>query len=125
MIKLLIPIFAILLIGVSAAHAESLPLPQLPLDDVTGVSIYTKYQSDNRYTIHIEVQYQVNSQLDVPDYVYTLSTDGTQIIKIPIKEGFITANTPYVVPSLDDIDEAEAKEIAVLEKIEQILGLVV
>ncbi len=62
--KLLIPIFAILIIGVSTAYAESLPLPELPLEDVTGVNIYTKYQSDNRYTIHIEVQYQTSSEID-------------------------------------------------------------
>jgi len=117
--KLLIPIFAILIIGVSAAHAQTLPLPLLPVEDVTGVNIYAKYQSDNRYTIHIEVQYQTNSERDVPEYIYTLSTDGSQIIKIPIKEGFIKANTPYVVPSLEDIDKEEAKQIAIHEKIEQ------
>jgi len=116
--KLLIPIFAILIIGVSTAHAQSLPLPQLPLEDVTGVNIYAKYQSDNRYTIHIEVQYQVNSELKVPDYIYTLSTDGTKIIEIPIKEGFIKANTPYVVPSLDDIDLEKEKRIIIREKME-------
>lgn len=93
-------------------YADSLKLPSLSDDNVVGMNVYTNYQSDNRYTVNIEVQYQVNSPLEVPNVITYFSIDGTQIFTIPVQEEFITKNTPIVAGEEPELTAEEIEKIA-------------
>lgn len=104
--------------GISLAYADTLPLPQLSDENVTGVNVYTSFQSDNRWTTVIEVQYQVTSPLEVPETITYFSIDGTQTEVIPVRDQFIEANTPVIITP-ETLTEEEQKQIDIQNRLEE------
>lgn len=111
--------FAVLGLGLTTtAYADTVMLPELSTEHVSGVNVFTTYQSDNRYTVNIQVQYQVENQLQVPDTITYFSIDGSQLFTIPLKEEFVEANNPSVVEgSSTPLTEEEVKALAQLERL--------
>lgn len=99
----------------SDIHAEEVRLPALSTDNLEGVNVFTTYQSDNRYTVNIQVQYQVGSALEVPETITYFSMDQTQIFTIPVKQEFIAKNNP-IVANETPLSEEELRAIEQLHE---------
>lgn len=102
------------------AYADSIKLPELSDENLRGVNVFTTYQSDNRYTVNIQVQYQVDSHLEVPEVITYFSMDGTQIFSIPAQDEFVTANTPIVITAEPELSETELEKISQDQRFEEV-----
>jgi hypothetical protein len=112
---LVFSLVAVLAIGSASlipAYADSIPQPDLSKDKAIGSTTYVTFQSDYRYTVITETQYQVEGPLQVPEVITYPSIDGTQIFTIPLKELFIKANTPVVAGEEAELTQSELDKIA-------------
>lgn len=98
---------------------QQVQLPVLSTKHTVGdPKVWVQYMSDNRYEVHIVVQYQVDTPLQVPENLYVQSMTGDEVITVPVQEEFIKANTPTIISANNTQIEKTRAEIAedILEK---------
>jgi len=115
---LVLGVMLVALFAINNAYASDngmVDFPKVPDNNMVGQDVQVSYQSDNRWTLTVTTQFQVNKVIELPDVIYYPGIDG-QIYSINLKDGFILANTPY--NSQDKIDEV-AENNSALESIEE------
>lgn len=107
-----------IIVGVNYANAENgmVDYPTIPDANMIGQDVQVTYQTDNRWTITVTTQFQVNSILELPEIIYYPGIDG-QIYSINLKDEFIIANDPMAYNSADDVEIVEDTYVSkVIEK---------
>jgi hypothetical protein len=82
------------IVGVNYANAENgmVDFPQIPESGMIGQDVQVTYQTENRWTVTVTTQFQIDKLIEMPDVIYYPGIDG-QIYEINVKEGFILANS--------------------------------
>ena len=96
----------IALAAMNLAYADTVQYPEISADNMIGQDVQVKYQTDNRWTVIVTTQFQVNNVLEIPDKIYYPAMDG-QVYTINLKDGFILANSDAQYNSGEDFEIIE------------------
>jgi len=113
----------IALATVSTVYAERgfVGFPEISDSNMIGQDVQVTYQTDNRWTITVTTQFQVDKVIELPETIYYPGIDG-QIYSIDLKEGFILANSGAQYNSADapDVEELSVGEAGIEKKKQEI-----
>ncbi len=105
-------------VGINHANAENglVGFPEISDDFMTGQHVDVNYHDDNKWTITVTTQFQVEKSFEVPDVIYYPGIDG-QIYSINLRDGFELHNNPMASDIAEDVEpEVDVNEVRLEQK---------